>query len=119
MTTFAYMTVATDGFSNPEFDFCDRIRKVRREVAHMTQAEFARELGTTQKAYAAWESGRTKPDNIVNVARKIEFRWRPRVTAAWVLGVETAPTPPTGPGADVPPKRGGNQPKSVYLAACA
>ena len=78
---------------NPEFDFSDRLRKVRRSVARMTQAEMATELGVTQKAYSAWESGRNTPENIVSIAKRIEVRWRGSVTAAWMLGVQENPRP--------------------------
>lgn len=56
MPTFDHMTVAVGEYANPEFSFGDRIRKIRREVA---------------QAYSAWESGRTKPDDIVAVAKRI------------------------------------------------
>lgn len=82
------MSTATESYANPDWDFSDRIRKVRRSVARMTQEEMAGELGVTQKAYAAWETGRNKPDDIVAVAKRIAFRWRGQVTASWVLGVE-------------------------------
>ncbi|MCG7610387.1 helix-turn-helix transcriptional regulator [Mycobacterium sp. CnD-18-1] len=82
------MSTATESYANPGWDFSDRIRKVRRSVARMTQAEMATELGVKQKAYAAWESGQNKPDDIVAVAKRIAFRWRGQVTASWVLGVE-------------------------------
>lgn len=39
MPTFDYMTVAVGEYANPEFSFGDRIRKIRREVAHMTHWE--------------------------------------------------------------------------------
>lgn len=97
MTTFAYMTVAHEGYANPEFGFSDRIRKIRREIAHMTQQQMADELGVTQKAYAAWESGRNKPDDIVAIAKRIAIRWR-GVTAGWVLGVSEVPPSPDGDG---------------------
>lgn len=94
------MTAVLDGgYANPEFTFGDRVRKIRREVAHMTQAQMAAELGVGAQAYAAWESGRTKPDDVVAVAKRIALRWR-GVTAAWVLGVEDGPMPP-GPGGGV------------------
>ena len=100
MHTFDYMTVAMGGNRNPQFDFCDRIRKVRREVAHMTQKEMAHELQVGDKAYEAWEAGRNKPsaDDIITVAKLIADRW-PGVTASWVLGVEDPPPPPPPGGA--------------------
>lgn len=101
------MSTATESYANPEWDFSDRIRKVRRSIAGMTQAEFASELNVSQKAYAAWESGQNKPDDIVAVAKRIAFRWRGRVTPSWILGVDDsegrgpdgggyAPSQPTG-----------------------
>lgn len=78
------MSIATDGYRkspNPEWDFSDRLRKVRRDIAGMTQTEMATELGVKQKAYAAWESGQNRPDDIISIAKRIAFRWRGRVTA--------------------------------------
>ena len=104
MHTFDYMTVAMGGYRNPQFDFCDRIRKVRREVAHMTQKEMAHELQVGDKAYEAWEAGRNKPgsDDLISIAKLIAARW-PGVTAAWVLGVEDPPPPPPPSGGEVIP----------------
>ncbi|MCF8605115.1 helix-turn-helix domain-containing protein, partial [Gordonia sp. HY442] len=87
------MTTAMNTASNPEFDFADRIRKVRRSVARMTQAQMAEELGVTRARYEGWESGRNTPENIVAVAKRIELRWRDQVTAAWMLGVHETPRP--------------------------
>lgn len=114
MHTFGYMTVAMGGIQNPTFDFCDRIRKVRREVAHMTQKEMAAELGINQKAYEAWESGRNKPgaDDLIAVAKLIASRWP--VTAAWVLGVDDTP-PPAPPGGGIHPFGGVEQPAPITL----
>lgn len=91
------MTTAVSTSANPEFDFSDRLRKVRRTVAKMTQTEMAAELNVTRARYEAWESGRNTPEDIVAVAKRIEFRWRGQVTAAWMLGVDdTPPSPPAG-----------------------
>jgi transcriptional regulator with XRE-family HTH domain len=90
------MTTAVNGYKNPTWDFSDRLRKIRREVAGMTQEEMATELGTSQRAYAAWETGRTKPDDIVAVAKRIAIRWR--ISPAWTLGIDETPPPnPDGP----------------------
>ena len=106
MPTFDYMTVAMGEYANPEFSFGDRIRKIRREVAHMTQAEMADELGVGMQAYSAWESGRTKPDDIVAVAKRIALRWR-GITAGWVLGLDDGGSGPhPSPGVETqPPSR--------------
>jgi DNA-binding transcriptional regulator YiaG len=57
----------------PEWSFADRIRKIRREVVRVDQAEFARDLGVTKEAYSAWESGRNEPRSILALARKVEL----------------------------------------------
>ncbi|OZF33354.1 hypothetical protein CH296_11030 [Rhodococcus sp. 14-2496-1d] len=101
------MSIAPEGDVNPEFDFADRLRKIRRSVAGLTQAEMADELGVSQKAYSAWEAGRNTPTNLVAIAKRAEMRWRGRVTAAWILGVdEKNPRPDGGPdgGSVVRPK---------------
>ena len=97
MHTFSYMTVVTGEYRNPHFDFSDRIRKVRRDIAHLTQKQMAEELGVNQKAYEAWEAGRNKPDDIVAIAKRIALRWR-GISAAWVLGVDDGPPGPDGDG---------------------
>jgi DNA-binding XRE family transcriptional regulator len=74
--------------TNPEWEFCDRLRKVRRTVAHLSQGEMAEALGVSQTVYAAWETGRTHPIDIVAVAKLIECLWPSQVTAGWLLGVE-------------------------------
>ena len=100
MATFHYMTVAVGEYENPRFEFSDRLRKVRRDVAQMTQEQMAAELGVTRKAYEAWESGRNIPGDIVAVAKRIAMRWR-GVTAAWVLGVDDESPIPPGPSGGV------------------
>lgn len=106
------MSIATESYANPAWEFSDRIRKVRRDIAGMTQTEMAAELGVTQKAYAAWETGRNKPDDLVTIAKRVAFRWRGRVTAAWVLGVEERPsTPPDGGGESRP---GESNPRPIH-----
>lgn len=110
------MTTAVDTSANPEFDFGDRLRAVRRKVAKMTQAQMAAELDVARPRYEAWESSRNTPDDIVAVAKRIEFRWRGQVTAAWMLGVDEsqgrgpdgggyAPSQPTGYQDDLAARR--------------
>lgn len=112
IATFAAMSIATESYANPAWDFSDRIRKVRRAIAKMTQADMAKELGVSQKAYAAWESGLSTPADIVAVAKRIAFRWRGQVTASWLLGVEERPTtPPDGGGESHP---GESNPRPIH-----
>lgn len=102
------MTRAMDGYQVPEWDFSDRLRKIRRQVAHLTQEQMAAELGTGQRAYSSWEAGRSKPDDIVAIAKRIALRWR--IPATWTLGLDDGPPPPPPPdGGDALPKPGGNQ----------
>lgn len=70
-----------------QWGFGDRIRKIRRDIAHKSQAQMADALGVSQKVYAAWESGRSRPADIVAAARRIEAVFG--VAASWTLGVDT------------------------------
>jgi DNA-binding XRE family transcriptional regulator len=70
----------------PQWTFADRIRKIRTDVLDLHQHEMATQLGVTKAAYAAWESGRTQPRDILAVARRVELATR--VPAAWLLGVD-------------------------------
>lgn len=76
----------------PTWGFHDRMRKVRFDVLGIHQADMADKLGVTKAAYAAWESGRTQPRDILAVARRVELL--SGVPAAWVLGVDE-PAPST------------------------
>lgn len=80
----------------PEFDFGDKVRKIRRAKG-LSQGEFAKQLGVTASAASAWESadGRT-PRDVVTIAKRIELAFG--VPAAWLLGLETEITGPPGPG---------------------
>jgi DNA-binding XRE family transcriptional regulator len=88
--------MSTDPVSHDdlEWEFGDRIRKVRRRIAHMSQTEMAVTLGVSQKVYATWESGRSQPGDIVAVAKRVQERWPNRVTAAWMLGLAESGGPP-------------------------
>lgn len=97
------MSIETVVSPNPQWDFGDRLRKVRRSVARMNQREMADALGITQKAYAAWESGLNRPKDIVAVAKQIEHIWPGQVMSAWLLGVESdGPRHPTPPAVNAP-----------------
>lgn len=72
------------GLTEPQWNLGDRLRKIRRD-RHLTQEEFAHEIGATAVALAAWESGRTRPRDVIALAATIERRYG--VPAAWTLGV--------------------------------
>lgn len=79
------MSTEAVGMTYPQFNFGDRIRKVRRDVAGMSQNEMAAAIGVSQKVFAAWESGRSRPSDIVGVAKRVELLTS--VPAGWLLGV--------------------------------
>lgn len=68
----------------PQWSFGDRIRKIRRD-RHMTQDQFAARIGTKGPTLDAWEQGRNRPKDVVELAQTIEAEFG--VPAAWTLGV--------------------------------
>src|SRR5882757_6169907 len=92
------MSIEMGSHANPQWEFGDRIRKVRRGIARLGQAEMADALGVSRQVYASWEAGRTKPSDIVATSKQIERLWPRRVTASWMLGVDSSgpPHPPNG-----------------------
>lgn len=73
----------------PQWTFAERARKVRRDLG-LTQEEMAGELGINPKRYAAWESGKNTPDDILAIATK--FETISGVPRTWFLGWND-PTP--------------------------
>lgn len=71
----------------PEFDFADRVAKVRKMMG-LTQTEFADQLNTRPGTLAGWESG-VQPRDMVSVARKVSAI--SSVPVGWILGVFTDP----------------------------
>jgi transcriptional regulator with XRE-family HTH domain len=61
----------------------------------MTQSEIATALGIKETTWSAWEAGRTRPHDVVELAGRLEQQYG--VPAAWTLGVLNnsfvAPTP--------------------------
>lgn len=92
--------------TNPRWEFGDRIRKVRRDIAGLSQSDMGAAIGVSQKAYAAWESNLSRPTDIVAIAQTIATLWPGDVTASWLLGVEESPPPPTPPRAPLATQRG-------------
>ena len=76
----------------PQWSFGDKLRKIRREVARVSQADMAKILEVNPATYSAWEGGRSKPPKRLAevVAGRIEGRFPGRVSAAWVLGYHPA-----------------------------
>ncbi|MBU8816392.1 helix-turn-helix domain-containing protein [Mycolicibacterium goodii] len=92
------MTVQTErGYVYPSWSFGDRIRKAR-DVAGLTQHEFAVAIGVPDGSLANWETDRAKPRDIVAVAKRVEMLTR--IPAGWMLGIEHTPDDggPTGAG---------------------
>jgi DNA-binding XRE family transcriptional regulator len=75
----------------PDWTFADRMRKIRRDVLGIEQGEMAEKLNVKKQAYAAWETGRTHPRDILAIARRVELATR--VPAQWVLGLDQSPPP--------------------------
>ena len=107
------MSTQTAQWRVPEWTFADRLRKIRTDSG-MHQREFATALGVTASAYAAWESGRNLPANLVSVAKRIEMLTG--VPAAWTLGLETqnGPHPGRGEGFGLPRVDSNHEPADYW-----
>lgn len=71
----------------PEFDFADRVAKVRKTMG-LKQKDFAQALGVPPGTVAGWEAG-VQPRNLIGVAHKISAV--SGVPVGWILGVFTDP----------------------------
>lgn len=87
----------------PQWTLADRLRKIRRD-RHLTQEQMADALGIKAVTWSAWESGRTRPHDVVELAGHIERVFG--VPAAWTLGVLTSP-PTNTSGDGIPAQRRG------------
>jgi transcriptional regulator with XRE-family HTH domain len=87
------MQTASPGGGVPTWTLSDRLRKIRRD-RHLTQEQMARSLDVQPATWAAWESGRTRPQDVIELAGQIEKRFG--VPAAWTLGVLSSPRTETG-----------------------
>lgn len=101
------MTVQADhGFVYPTWTFGDRVRKAR-DMADMNQRDFSAAIGTTEGSLATWETGRSKPRDIVAIAKRVEMLTH--IPASWLLGIDDPPAPgPNGPGARKLPRMDSN-----------
>ena|SRR5665647_1095202 len=83
----------------PRWTFADKLRKVRTDLG-LHQRDFAEKLEVSAPAYAAWESGRTRPQNIVALAKRVEMLTQ--IPAWWLLGLdEKSPRPVDPDGGNV------------------
>jgi transcriptional regulator with XRE-family HTH domain len=73
----------------PQWTLADRLRKIRRD-RHLTQEQMANAVGVKPVTWSAWEAGRTRPHDVVELAGAIEERFG--VPAAWTLGVLSSQT---------------------------
>ena len=76
--------------AGPTWDWADRLRKIRRSVAGMSQAQMAALVGVKPPTYSAWEGGRNQPSlrTAYTVAQIIEQTFPGKVSAGWVLGLD-------------------------------
>lgn len=74
----------------PQWSLADRLRKIRRD-SHLSQEDFANQLGLKPTTYAAFETGRNVPRRPIELAVKIEEAYD--VPAAWTLGVMSEQRP--------------------------
>ena len=110
------MTVQSDhGFVYPTWSFGDRIRKAR-DIADLNQHDFAAAIGVPDGSLANWETDRSKPRDIVAVAKRVEMLTR--IPAAWMLGVDdTNPPPDGGDGGLLLPRMDSNHQPPDFKAA--
>jgi DNA-binding XRE family transcriptional regulator len=84
------MTTALKAVAGPAWTWGDRIRKVRREIARVSQGNMAQMIGVNTATLSSWEGNRATPHRLVAepLAQQIEEMFPGRVTAAWLLGQE-------------------------------
>ncbi|WP_205916736.1 helix-turn-helix domain-containing protein, partial [Prescottella equi] len=94
--------VGEDGAVFPVWSYGDKLRKARLTIG-MDQRGFAEALGVSAGSLAQWETDRTKPRDVVAIAKRVELLTR--IPAGWILGVQETPAGPNGPdgGRAVPP----------------
>ena len=75
----------------PQWNWGDRMRKIRRSVAKLSQEDMASLLGVKTPTYGAWEGGRNEPTLKLayKVAHILEDAYPGQVSAGWVLGLDT------------------------------
>jgi transcriptional regulator with XRE-family HTH domain len=99
----------------PTIDFALRIRALRKEYGRhlghkVDQYEMAELLDVPVGTYKGWESGNSKPADLVGMAKRIEAVTG--VRAAWILDVadEGPHAPNPNPGQEILPLRWNDEP---------
>ena len=84
------MTEAVDPPNGPEWSFGDRLRKIRRDVAGLSQSEMAALLEVPTPTYGTWEGNRAMPGPRMRqwVAEKLADSYPDTVSVLWMLGDE-------------------------------
>jgi transcriptional regulator with XRE-family HTH domain len=95
----------------PTWTFSERARKVRRDIG-MTQTELAERLGVPQATYSAWETGRSTPARIDELAVKLEDITG--VAREWFLGWADESPRPDGPGGGNMSHLGESNPRPIH-----
>lgn len=95
----------------PEWTFADCLRKAR-QIAGMSQRDFAEQLGVKAGAYAQWEADNNRPRDVVAIAKRIEMLTR--IPASWTLGLELQRPRPGGPGGVVESRLGESNPRPFH-----
>lgn len=80
-------TIAEPTVLGPAWNFGDKLRKIRREVARVSQARMATIINVSASTYSAWEGGRSapRPAQAREIARLIQLAYPEQVSAAWIL----------------------------------
>lgn len=84
------MSAPQPACTGPDWDWGDRMRKIRRTIANLSQAEMAELVGVKPPTYSAWEGGRSEPGYklALQVAYRIAAAYPEQVSVAWVLGTD-------------------------------
>jgi DNA-binding XRE family transcriptional regulator len=76
------------GNVGPAWTWGDRIRKVRRDIAKVSQEGMAEVIGVNVATLSSWEGNRAQPYLRLaeRIARRVEELFPDKVSAAWLLG---------------------------------
>ena len=93
----------------PEWTLGDRLRKARHH-AGMGQKEFAEALGTTPGSLATWETDRSRPRDLIALAKRVEMLTR--IPATWLLGLDSENPRQEGPDGGSSVRHQGLEPRT-------